>query len=341
MSMIVAQPHATVSPAVGIALTAVLVLLLIVRELMRAHGGKRSGTTAAFLAVPIAPLFLVVGAIVLQRLGGIYAQSQANQATQSSASPPSTPSARPRGTATGDGGADAFVSIGAPRLHDILVNPNTLRFGRQQARAASAAANIRVVNIATTLLPIGVVIIGVDRRDFVERDTCGGVAGLGAYAGCTITVTFTPRHGGTHHAALVISSAASASTRPPLPSGTPPPLPQTGSELRVQVLSSRLRPGGSARIALSYAPQALVNINVSYPGQGTISFFDTTDDYGRLTLAVPVPQATALHYGQATLRITVRAVDGARHTQVTRTLMVARGRDGQTTVSTKVATGAQ
>ncbi len=329
MNTIASAGYTTASTALGIVATAILVILLISRELMRAHGGKRSRTTAAFLTIPIAPLLLVVGVIVLQRLGSIYALSPANQAAGSSANPAPSPTTRPRGAPMVDGSADAVVSVIAPQLHTIVVNPETLRFGRQLVRApgvTTAAATVHIVNVAATPLPISAVITGADRRDFVERDTCGGAGRLGAYTGCTITVTFTPRHGGTHRATLVIDDTTPVAPGRARPSGTQPAPTQTGSSLRVQVLSPRTRPGGSARIAFSYAPYALLNITVIYPGQGAVSFFDTTDDHGHLTVDVPVSRVMALRHGQATVRIMVRAADGSRRAQATRTLTVAQGR---------------
>ncbi len=332
MNTIASAGYTIASTALGIVAMAILVVLLISRELMRAHGGKRSRTAAAFLIIPIAPLLLVVGVITLQRLGSIYSLSPANQGAQSSVNPPLGSAAHPHGDPVVGQSADAVVLVTAPRLHTIVVNPQTLRFGRQQVRASgatavtAAAATIHIVNVAVTPLPISAVITGADQRDFVERDTCGGAARLGAYTGCTITVTFTPRHGGAHHATLVIDDTTPPAPSHAQPSGTQPAPTQTGPALGVQMLSPRTRPGGSARVAFSYAPYALLNIIVSYPGQGTVSFFDTTDDHGRLTVTVPVSRAIALHHGQATVQITVRAADGSRRAQATRTLTIVQGR---------------
>ncbi len=310
----------TTSTTVGIAAIMLLVVLLACRELIRGYGGRRTRMVARVLTVPIVPLLLVVGIIIVQRLGALYPAAPTNQTTQSSAGPSLTPT-RVRGMPAGDGSADAIVSIAAPRLHTVVVNPDTLRFDRRHVGAPDATASIRVVNVAATSLPIDAAITGADRRDFIERNTCGGAAGLGAYAACTITVTFAPRHGGTHRAALLISSAT-----PTRPRSAPPSRLPLGPELRLRMLPPGVPSGGSARIALSYAAYALMDITVSYSGRGAVSFFDTMDDHGRLTIAVPVPRAIALRHGQATIRVTVRAVDGPRQTQATRTLTIVQGR---------------
>jgi len=120
------------------------------------------------------------------------------------------PVARLHHTPTGGDSVSALLSVAAPRLHAIVVNPDMLHFGRQPMRAPGAAATVRVVNVSATPLRINVVVTGADRHDFVEQDTCGGAARLGAYTGCTITVTFAPRHGGTHRATLVVIGATPA-----------------------------------------------------------------------------------------------------------------------------------
>jgi len=122
------------------------------------------------------------------------------------------PVARLHHTPTGGDSVSALLSVAAPRLHAIVVNPDMLHFGRQPRRAPGSAATVRVVNVSATPLRINVVVTGADRRDFVEQDTCGGAARLGAYTGCTITVTFVPRHGGAHHATLVVIGATPAPT---------------------------------------------------------------------------------------------------------------------------------
>jgi len=311
----------TTSTTVGIAAIMLLVVLLACRELIRGYGGRRTRMVARVLTVPIVPLLLVVGIIIVQRLGALYPAAPMNQTTQKSSAGPSLTPTRVRSMPAGDGSADAVVSIAAPRLRTVVVNPDTLRFDRRHVGAPGTTASIRVVNAAMTSLLIDAAITGADRRDFIERNTCGGAAGLGAYAACTITVTFAPRHGGTHRAALLISSATPTRPRSAPPSRLPP-----GPELRLRMLPPGVPSGGSARIALSYAAYALMDITVSYSGRGAVSFFDTMDDHGRLTIAVPVSRAIVPLHGQATIRVTVRAVGGPQQTQATRTLTIVQGR---------------
>jgi 4-amino-4-deoxy-L-arabinose transferase-like glycosyltransferase len=84
--------------------------------------------------------------------------------------------------------------------------------------------------------------------------------------------------------------------------------------------------GDTARIAISYAPNALVRVTVTVPGQSPDSFYDTTDDHGRLTLAVPAPRGLAQGHGRVMARVVVQGNAAQGGLSVSRTLVVANGR---------------
>ncbi len=99
-----------------------------------------------------------------------------------------------------------------------------------------------------------------------------------------------------------------------------------GPELRVTTGAARSTLGNGAQVVISYAPYALVRVTVTFPGQPATSFYDTTDDHGRLTLTVPAPWNLARVQGQAKARVVVQGNAGPGAASVSRTLMIAVGR---------------
>jgi len=95
--------------------------------------------------------------------------------------------------------------------------------------------------------------------------------------------------------------------------------------LRVIVRSDYMQ-SRDARIAISYAPDALVRVTVTVPGQSPDSFYDTTDAHGRLTLAVPAPRGLARGHGRITARVVVQGNATQGGSPVSRMLVVADGR---------------
>ncbi len=114
----------------------------------------------------------------------------------------------------------------------------------------------------------------------------------------------------------------SAAQQPARRQETTPP----GPRLRVNagVASSKVSHG--AQIAISYAPYALVRVTVTFPGQPSTSFYDTTDDHGRLTLTVPTPRGLARSHGQVKARVVVQGSAGQGGASVSRALVIAVGR---------------
>ena len=80
--------------------------------------------------------------------------------------------------------------------------------------------------------------------------------------------------------------------------------------LRVVATASLLQPGGVQRLVVSYVERSVVQAHVELPGTSPVSIIDVTDDYGRLTMDVPIPAHVALQRGHARGRIVVDAVTG-------------------------------
>jgi len=99
----------------------------------------------------------------------------------------------------------------------------------------------------------------------------------------------------------------------------------TGSKLCVAT-SSGHTPAGSGLVAISYAPYALMRVTVTFPGQAATSFYDTTDDHGRLTLTVPAPRNLTRSQSQVMARVVVQGNAGPGAASVSRTIMIAVGR---------------
>ncbi len=99
----------------------------------------------------------------------------------------------------------------------------------------------------------------------------------------------------------------------------------TGPELRVATNSGHTQ-AGNGQVAISYAPYALVRVTVTFPGQPSTSFYDTTDDHGRLTLTVPAPLGLARSHGQVKARVVVQGSAGQGGASVSRALVIAVGR---------------
>jgi hypothetical protein len=104
-------------------------------------------------------------------------------------------------------------------------------------------------------------------------------------------------------------------------SGTP----QGAAALRVDVLPSLVQPGGSARVAVSYVKNALVQVNVHLPQQHPFWLSGTTDSHGHLTLAVRVPRHVPLRHGHAVVSLDVRAMAGPWHSLATLSAVVRPG----------------
>ncbi len=78
---------------------------------------------------------------------------------------------------------------------------------------------------------------------------------------------------------------------------------------------------GNGQVAISYAPYALVRVTVTFPGQPSTSFYDTTDDHGRLMLTVPAPQNLTRSQGQVKARVVVQGSAGLGGASVSRALV--------------------
>jgi len=99
----------------------------------------------------------------------------------------------------------------------------------------------------------------------------------------------------------------------------------SGPDLRVTTRSGHTR-AGSGSVSISYAPYALVRVTVTFPGQPTTPFYDTTDDHGRLTLTVPAPRNLTRSQSRIKARVVVQGNAGPGAASVSRTLMITVGR---------------
>jgi len=91
------------------------------------------------------------------------------------------------------------------------------------------------------------------------------------------------------------------------------------------VLPSLVQPGGTARVAVSYVKDALVQVSVHLPQQHPFWLFDTTDSHGHLTLAIRVPRHVPLRHGHAVVSLDVRAMAGPWHSLATLSAVMRPG----------------
>ena len=118
------------------------------------------------------------------------------------------------------------------------------------------------------------------------------------------------RHNATN--ALTISSSHSMARQKPNSKALGASHPATAPvELHVDVRSPLVRPGGIARLVVTFAKNALILAGVELPGQPNLLMSNVTDDAGKLMLAFEVPPGIALQQGRATARISVTALAGA------------------------------
>jgi membrane protease YdiL (CAAX protease family) len=126
------------------------------------------------------------------------------QATRAPALP-TMPHLRPGATPIA---ASTATPTTIPPLLDILLNPDTVYFGKQDVSTTSTVRPVHVVNLSPESLTIAyVTIVGPHHGDFGETDTCTG-APIAMYRGCIIYVRFTPLTGGARSATVVIADNA-------------------------------------------------------------------------------------------------------------------------------------
>ena len=89
-------------------------------------------------------------------------------------------------------------------------------------------------------------------------------------------------------------------------SGRPSP-----PSLHLTLQPALVRPGDVEHMQISYAPHALLQIGVTFPGAAQRTLWKTSDARGRLTLSVGVPSHVRLRNGRASGSITVRAMVGS------------------------------
>jgi phospholipase C len=85
----------------------------------------------------------------------------------------------------------------------ILVNPPTLKFGKQKVNTTSAPQNITVKNLETSVVNVGTI---TTTGDFSQTNTCG--TSIPSNGQCTISVTFSPTIAGGRTGTLTITDNA-------------------------------------------------------------------------------------------------------------------------------------
>jgi hypothetical protein len=85
----------------------------------------------------------------------------------------------------------------------VEFNPASLSFGVVQPGQSKNLSTTLTNTGPGTLSIAGITLIGTDADEFSQVHTCGSIVGAGQ--SCTISVTFTPKEGGTDNAALSIS----------------------------------------------------------------------------------------------------------------------------------------
>jgi probable HAF family extracellular repeat protein len=92
----------------------------------------------------------------------------------------------------------------------VKLSPTSLNFGLVVVGMTSAAQNVTLTNVGTTILSItGIAITGTNAGDFSQTHTCG--SSLSAGTSCSISVTFQPAATGTRTAVLSVTDNAAGS----------------------------------------------------------------------------------------------------------------------------------
>lgn len=201
-TFILSHTYLTVSTTVGVIAILLLMVLLVEKELLRAHNGPRARVGVGALNSTIAPLLFTFVVVISVRFVGILGPTQGTSRVAHVPAPKALKGSTPAPKAPKSPLPPPTLPL---QSFAVLLNPGALRFTVHKA-AASATATVRVVNIETMALPISVHLTGPDSRDFVLRDNCAGVR-IKSYDKCTVTVAFTP-HGASRdirRAALVIA----------------------------------------------------------------------------------------------------------------------------------------
>lgn len=84
-----------------------------------------------------------------------------------------------------------------------------------------------------------------------------------------------------------------------------------------------LHPGRSARVEIGGPANTLVQVLLSFPGQQPISFYDPTDDRGRLSLELRVPQQFVSRVGRSDATIVAQIADPRAPQRVARVLHIS------------------
>jgi hypothetical protein len=168
------------------------------------------------------------------------------------------------------------------------VSPTSLTFASQNGGTTSAAQTVTLSNSGTVALSIAsVAFTGTNSGDFAQTNNCGSsLAGGGS---CAISVTFSPKAGGTRTASLVVtdnSGNVSGSTQSVSLSGTGVAAPAvTFSPTSLSFPSTQA--GSTATLALKITNSGTATLNVTAISQtGTnASLFSHTSNCGGNPLA--------------------------------------------------------
>jgi two-component sensor histidine kinase len=189
------------------------------------------------------------------------------------------------------GGSPQLVPLSGTGTVVKLV-PTSLSFGSQKVGTTSAAKNVTMTNVSTTILTInGISLTGTNASDFTQTHTCGGT--LGAGASCTISVTFHPSATGTRNADISISDNGGGS--PQLV-----PLSGTGAVATSTSVASSLNP---STFGQSVTFTATVTSSGGTP-TGTVTFKDGTSTLGTGTLSSGKAKFTTSTLSKGTHSIT-------------------------------------
>jgi len=102
---------------------------------------------------------------------------------------------------------------------EVTLLPSNLDFGNQQVGTTSPPQVATLTNYGTQALTIhGIHITGPNHTDFAQTNNCG--TSVPAGGNCTISVTFTPKHGGARTATLGVYDDGGASPQTVALSGT-------------------------------------------------------------------------------------------------------------------------
>lgn len=195
------------------------------------------------------------------------------------------------------------------------VAQQTATAGAQQTATAAAQQTSAAVAMATTLAQWTATVAAQRTAAAAAGQTSTAIAGQTATAAAQLnnrpsaTATANP----TATPTLPVPTVAPPATSTPSPQPTAATSGPAKPSLNVALQPSLVLAGATARIAVSYQPNALVDLRVGLTGAGPIRTLRLTDSRGHLVFSLAIPRTIRLRNGRTTANVSVLAAVGTWH----------------------------